>query len=477
MTTLAQDALQLVQIASVPPPTMALASYEVYLFIMQVVILAWVFAFGSCVGSLINVLVYRLPLGLDVVTTPSRCSSCETRLTWRENIPVLGWIMLRGRCRFCHAKVSSEYPIVEAIVGVLWVLIYLILYADGGRFLGVHFQALRPEWAFEGFRETWPQFIVIVTLVSCLVAMTLIDARTFQIPLILTWVPAAVGVLFHTLHALYVEHGTSFGRLMSVAPGWNWTIPAPGASSWGLIGAALGGTLGLGVSLLLVRFGLIRRSFEDYDAWEKQALAAQPREEGNDATADAAAASAAPSPAPSPDIWVQYPHARREMVREMAFLAAPALLAYAASALAHRLAGPFTFDPTTGASVAATQAPLWLCVLAGALLGYLIGGGVVWAMRIFGSLAFNKEALGMGDVHLMAAVGACIGWIDSVLGFFAAAFVGVAWAILGVVGSGTFKRAMPFGPFLAVGSVLVWAFKPGVEWLLSRLMHQPVNLP
>jgi prepilin signal peptidase PulO-like enzyme (type II secretory pathway) len=98
-------------------------------------------------------------------------------------------------------------------------------------------------------------------------------------------------------------------------------------------------------------------------------------------------------------------------------------------------------------------------------------------MRIFGSLAFNKEALGMGDVHLMAAVGACIGWIDSVLGFFAAAFVGVAWAILGVVGSGTFKRAMPFGPFLAVGSVLVWAFKPGVEWLLSRLMHQPVNLP
>jgi leader peptidase (prepilin peptidase) / N-methyltransferase len=477
MITLAQDALQHSGLnsglhrgmASLATPTLAMASYEIYLLIMQVVILAWVFAFGSCVGSLINVLVYRLPLGLDVVTTPSRCSSCETRLTWRENIPVLGWIMLRGRCRFCHAKVSSEYPIVEAIVGVLWVLIYLILYADGGRFLGVPFQTLRPEWAFEGFRETWPQFIVIVTLVSCLVAMTLIDARTFQIPLILTWVPTAVGVLFHTLHALYVEHGTSFGRLMSVAPGWNWTIPAPGASSWGLIGAAIGGTLGLGVSLLLVRFGLIRRSFEDYNAWEKQALAAQAREEGTGATAEAAA--------PSPDIWVQYPYARREMVREMAFLAAPALLAYAASALAHRLAGPFTFDPTTGASVAAMQAPLWLCVLAGALLGYLIGGGVVWAMRIFGSLAFNKEALGMGDVHLMAAVGACIGWIDSVLGFFAAAFVGVAWAILGVVGSGTFKRAMPFGPFLAVGSVLVWAFKPGVEWLLSRLMHQPVNLP
>ena len=465
MITLAQDALHHPGLGSLAVPTLALASYEVYMFVMQVVILAWVFAFGSCIGSLINVLAYRMPLGLDVVTTPSRCSSCETRLTWRENIPVFGWILLRGRCRFCHAKVSSEYPIVEAIVGILWVLIYLILYADGGRFLGVPFQVLRPEWAFEGFRETWPQFIVIVTLVSCLVAMTLIDARTFQIPLILTWVPAAAGVVLHTLHAVYVEFGTSFGRLMSVAPGWNWTIPAPGASSWGLIGAALGGTLGLGVSLLLVRFGLIRRSFEDYDAWEKETLAAQTQESG-----EAAAAA-------SPEIWVQYPHARREMVREMAFLAAPALLAYGASALAHRLAGPYSFDPVTGASVAATQAPLWLCVLAGALLGYLIGGAVVWAMRIFGSLAFNKEALGMGDVHLMAAVGACIGWIDSVLGFFAAAFVGVAWAILGLIGSGTFKRAMPFGPFLAVGSVLVWVCKPVVESLLSRLMHQTVNLP
>jgi leader peptidase (prepilin peptidase)/N-methyltransferase len=496
MNAAAQDALQHaspsvgVALGEAMPLTLGVASYEIYIFLVQLVILAWVFAFGSCIGSLVNVLVYRLPLGLDVVSVPSRCSSCETRLTWRENIPVLGWIMLRGRCRFCHAKVSSEYPIVEAIVGLLWVLVYLVLYADQGRFLGIRFGALQPEWAFEGFRATWPQFIIIVTLVSCLVAMTIVDAKTFQIPLVLTWVPAAIGVLFHTGHALWVEYGTAFGRLMSVASGWNWTIPTPLASGWGMIGTALGGTLGLGISILLLHLGLLRRSFADYDAWEAQALAKAEAEKSAKAEADALqrAASGTPAPqapspepegeyVPSPDMWTQYPHARRETVLEMAFLAPPAILAYAGSGLATWLTGPHSFDPVSERVVAAVPAPLWLCVLAGALLGYLVGGGVVWAMRIFGAMAFNKEAMGLGDVHLMAAVGACIGWIDAVLGFFAAAFVGVGWAILSMLGSGRFQRAMPFGPFLAVGAMLVWFFKPVAEALLSRILHQPLNLP
>ncbi|MEO0630377.1 MAG: prepilin peptidase, partial [Planctomycetota bacterium] len=59
----------------------------------------FVFAFGACVGSLINVLVYRLPLGLPVVVPSSRCPACATKLTWRENVPIFGWLLLGGRCR------------------------------------------------------------------------------------------------------------------------------------------------------------------------------------------------------------------------------------------------------------------------------------------------------------------------------------------------------------------------------------------
>jgi leader peptidase (prepilin peptidase)/N-methyltransferase len=128
------------------------------------------------------------------------------------------------------------------------------------------------------------------------------------------------------------------------------------------------------------------------------------------------------------------------------------------------------------------MAPLWLRVLAGVLLGYLIGGGVVWAVRIFGSLAFGKEAMGLGDVHLMAAVGACLGWIDATLAFFLAAFVGVAWAILARIVAGVggrFVRTLPYGPFLAVATMLVLLTKPLLEILLTELTNAPerINLP
>jgi leader peptidase (prepilin peptidase)/N-methyltransferase len=56
----------------------------------------WVFMVGACVGSLVNVLVYRLPKGLPVIVPSSRCPKCDTKLTFRENIPILGWLILRG---------------------------------------------------------------------------------------------------------------------------------------------------------------------------------------------------------------------------------------------------------------------------------------------------------------------------------------------------------------------------------------------
>jgi leader peptidase (prepilin peptidase)/N-methyltransferase len=138
-----------------------------------------------------------------------------------------------------------------------------------------------------------------------------------------------------------------------------------------------------------------------------------------------------------------------------------------------------TFNPATGLLALSNEPPLWLSVLGGVLLGYLVGGGVVWGTRIAGSLGFGKEAMGLGDVHLMAAVGACLGWIDAVLAFFLAAFVGVAWAVLGVVAGGKVKRSMPYGPFLAVATLLVLFCKPLIERGLTRLLHAevPINLP
>jgi leader peptidase (prepilin peptidase)/N-methyltransferase len=120
-----------------------------------------------------------------------------------------------------------------------------------------------------------------------------------------------------------------------------------------------------------------------------------------------------------------------------------------------------------------------LVVLSGTLAGYLIGGGVVWAVRILGSLLFNKEAMGLGDVHMMAAVGACMGWIDSTIAFFLAAFVALGIAALGAIGKGKLSRAMPYGPSLAIATVLVLFAKPLIEWGLGKIfgMEGPLNLP
>lgn len=442
---------------------------DVILWLTPIVLAGWVFAFGACVGSLLNVLVYRLPLGLDVVSPTSRCPSCETKLTWRENIPIFGWLMLRGRCRFCHAAISSEYPIVEAFTAFLWVAVWAVLYADNGRFLGIPVGAMSPEWAASGFRHTWPMFIAVLGLFSCLIAVTLIDARTFHIPMSLVVVPVVLGLAFHAGWAAV------HGPLHPAPRGWEWSLPTPGVHGWQWVGMALGGAFGLVVSVTLLRFGVIKRSFADYEQWLESH---QAKPDAPQTGADVGSGSE-PAAGDSPEMWVQYPHARREMIRELVFLGPCIGLAMLGAALALRLAGPWTPDLLSGEMLPATEVPHWLSVLSGVLLGYLIGGGLVWAMRIFGSLAFGKEALGLGDVHLMAAVGACLGWIDATLGFFGAAFVGMVWAILGKLASGKLQRHMPFGPYLAIATVLVWFTKPWIEDLMNAVakVSPPINLP
>lgn len=76
---------------------------------------------GACVGSFLNVVAWRLPRQESVVRPPSHCPRCGTRLQWFENVPVLGWLLLRGRCRHCHSPISLRYPAVELLCAGLFV--------------------------------------------------------------------------------------------------------------------------------------------------------------------------------------------------------------------------------------------------------------------------------------------------------------------------------------------------------------------
>ena len=75
--------------------------------------------FGAIIGSFLNVCIYRLPLGKSIVWPASACPSCDRALSWYENIPVVSWLVLRGRCRTCHAPIAIRYPIVELLTGAM----------------------------------------------------------------------------------------------------------------------------------------------------------------------------------------------------------------------------------------------------------------------------------------------------------------------------------------------------------------------
>jgi leader peptidase (prepilin peptidase)/N-methyltransferase len=87
------------------------------------VLIAAAALFGLCLGSFLNVVIYRLPLGQSLATPPSRCRNCGYSLRWFDNVPVLSWALLRARCRKCGVAVSWQYPLVELITAALFVLV------------------------------------------------------------------------------------------------------------------------------------------------------------------------------------------------------------------------------------------------------------------------------------------------------------------------------------------------------------------
>ena len=364
------------------------------------------FCFGACAGSFLNVLAWRLPTGQSVVTPPSRCPTCGHRLSWRENLPILGWFVLRGRCKACRSKISIQYPAIEFLVALLFAATFLVFYGSFDRGPSGFLQdAASPWWHLQGFGRSWPAFVVVVILISGLVAMTLVDAKTMLIPV---EIPTAVTIVAFL--------GWTTQGFLPEARNLRDYLPIP-AASWTTGFAAAGMLIGLGVSRWLVATGRLRTSFSDWYDHVK---------EGDDGSA--------------------YPHARREMLVEMAFL----LPGFAGAGIACVLAawlGYTSSDPVCQ--------PMTL--LGGSMLGWIVGGGLVWAIRILGSLAFGREAMGLGDVHLQAAVGAALGWKVALLAFFVAVFIALLWALASVVFrrfSKFFRKEIPFGPHLAAAAIL-----------------------
>ena len=103
-----------------------------YLRLQEVLIQLWVFGLGLVIGSFLNVCIYRIPEGLSLLWPASKCVNCSKRVVWHDNIPVLSYLFLKGKCRHCQHKISALYPITEIITGIVFLsLFHSILMVKG----------------------------------------------------------------------------------------------------------------------------------------------------------------------------------------------------------------------------------------------------------------------------------------------------------------------------------------------------------
>ncbi|MCX4355480.1 MAG: prepilin peptidase [Oscillospiraceae bacterium] len=137
--------------------------------VVNIVYAVFAFIFGSIIGSFLNVVILRTPLKQSIVTEPSHCFSCGHRLAWYDMFPIFSWLFLRGKCRYCKAKISSRYMIVEAVTAVSYCLAYLVF-------------GFKWELAFS------------VVLFAVLVVLSGIDIDHFEIPYWCSIVTAVLGI-------------------------------------------------------------------------------------------------------------------------------------------------------------------------------------------------------------------------------------------------------------------------------------------
>tara|TARA_Y100001933_G_scaffold264567_2_gene330945 strand:- start:35507 stop:36712 length:1206 start_codon:yes stop_codon:yes gene_type:complete len=379
--------------------------------------------YGSCVGSFLNVVIYRLPEGKSIVTPPSACPHCGKTLRMWENIPVLAWFFLGGKCARCKTPISFQYPAIELLTGLLFLACPLVYFHTD----------MQMPFAEVGINGSWPILIVHLMLIAALVAATMIDIRHYIIPLGIPYVIIALALVVYPVAA---HMGVDFRHVVELPHG-------------GGVRIALGGLIGLILANVLLRVGVLPYSFADEQQW-LESIQKEQQEQGAignvpSATSQPVASDDGHHHTPI-DIYLQYPHTRREMAKESLFLAIP---------LACMIAGYFLL-PLAGQ----VEGMYWLRALAGVILGYISGGAVIWITRILGSYAFGKEAMGLGDVHLLAAIGAVLGPIDPLYVFFLAPFFGLLAALISFGVARIYKgqaRVIPYGPYLA-GATLVIMF-------------------
>lgn len=208
------------------------------------VIAIWFAAVGGAVGSFMNVVVYRLPAGMNLSHPGSHCPKCKKPIRWHDNVPVFGWLMLRGRCRDCGARISIRYPLVEALVAAIFLAVMIAEGTSGGANLPVRPVPVTDGVIYLGLSSGELAGLIgwHLLLLCTLVASALIQYDGHRVPASLFLPALLIGVAGSCVWPhLHPQPAAVFGR-------W----PTPGIVD-GLLGLAFGGMLGFTAGQLTQR--------------------------------------------------------------------------------------------------------------------------------------------------------------------------------------------------------------------------------
>jgi leader peptidase (prepilin peptidase)/N-methyltransferase len=370
------------------------------------------FYMGAGIGSFLNVVIYRLPLGISV-NNPKRsfCPSCKYKIPMWQNIPLLSWLLLRGKCANCGGKISIRYFMVELLTGVMFYLVFLKVSGD---------YSTTDPWPFI---HLWgPQVLCLWVFMSLLISGTFIDIDHFILPHTITIGGAVAGVLSSWWVPALVEQEThTRGLLISLAS------------------AALGlGGLWMVVELGKLAFGRKKFVFAKEESWE----VTQP--DDNE---------------PPVVVFGEHKYDWADL-----FMRATDRMVVSCNELQVN-------DRTFGA----VTAELWmekLKVREGASLEEFSLEGVTTLKAKTTQVVIPREAMGFGDVLFLMMIGAFTGWQAVLFTILAASVLGTVFAVIHrVTGKAEWGAKIPFGPYLAMGAVL-WVFygPQFVDWYVSKTM-------
>jgi prepilin signal peptidase PulO-like enzyme (type II secretory pathway) len=350
------------------------------------------FIFGLIIGSFLNVVIHRVPRGMSVVSPGSHCPSCDAPVRAFDNIPLLSYALLGGRCRACRARIPLTYPMVELLTGLMFAALTL---------------------------KTGLSWVVLIEFVfaSVMIALVFIDTRHHLLPNVITY-PALVFMLVAaTARAGWSDQTPWTFEITFIFPDLQASFTPWRAALFG----------GLIFALAAPGFWLLDRLdmllFSRYFDWE---------ESDQQSASDAAEIEK--------EMEIERRHNRA--IHATMILGVIIAATWAALVISFSAKNPQTYERAYDGLLRASA-------------GALIGGGFIWFIRALYFLIRGFEGMGLGDVKMISVIGAFLSWHWALGVLLLASIIGSVAGVIFILRSKKgLKTPLPFGACLGIASLI-----------------------